>query len=426
MMSNVTSSTAETRTTRPSRPTLPDGTAQVLEAVRVHGCRSRVEIMRRTGLTRMVTAQRVQQLLDLGLLREEGLGPSSGGRRPRQLSFLPAGYLLVADIGWTSLDVAITDLGGNLLAHLEEPADVTEGPDAVLGRVEELFDQLRAESSELGPLWGVGVGVPAPVEFRTGRAVSPVGMLSWDDYPVRERLSDRFGVPAWVDNDVNIMLLGEREQGAARGHDDAVFIKLGTGIGIAMVSEAHLHRGAQGCAGRLGNLMHLAMSFRESDLPLPGETSGQWTAAVVAERGLQYARDGSSPWLANVLANGRTITSRVVADAAGHGDEASRILLREVGGIVGTMLAAVVSLFNPSVLVVGGGMSESGDFFLAAIREAVHGQAVPLATRDLRIVHAELGSKAGVIGAAAMTLDQLLGPENLDDTVARVLAPGVA
>ncbi|MEQ7128411.1 ROK family protein [Actinopolymorpha sp. B11F2] len=257
--------------------------------------------------------------------------------------------------------------------------------------------------------------------FGTGRAVAPAGMPTWDDYPVRERLAERYDAPTWVDNDVNIMMLGEHREGAAKDNDNAVCIKLGTGIGIALVSEGRLHRGAQGCAGRLGNLLHLAMSLRQSDLPPPGDTAGQWTAAAVVQKAKEYAADGTSPWLAKVVAQGETVTAQTVAQAAAHGDTACLGLLREVGAIVGTMLATVVSLLNPSVLVIGGGMSASGDFFTAAIREAVHGQAVPLATRDLRIVTARLGSRAGVVGAAAMALDQLFSAENLDATVTRGL-----
>jgi hypothetical protein len=180
---------------------LLDGAAEVLDAVRLHGCNSRVQIMELTGMTRMVTTQRVQQLLDVGLLQEEGLGPSSGGRRPRRLRFDPPGYLLVADVGFTSIDVAMTDLRGRLIQHLEEPADITDGPKAILRRLEELFEQLCASDEELdrsGQLWGIGVGIPAPVEFSTGRTVSPPVGHGWDGYPVREHLAERFGAPVWA------------------------------------------------------------------------------------------------------------------------------------------------------------------------------------------------------------------------------------
>lgn len=397
---------------------LYEGAARVLDSVRLHGATSRVQIMRETGLSRMVTAQRVQQLLDVGLLQEEGLGPSSGGRRPRTLRFKPTGHLLVADVGWTSIDVAIADLTGRLIAHLEEPADVTDGPQVTMTRLEKLFDRLLDDAPDLGRLWGVGVGIPAPVEFSTGRAVSPAGMPGWDDYPLRERLQERYQTPAWVDNDVNIMLLGECRGGAAYGHDNAVFVKLGTGIGIGLISEGHLHRGAQGCAGRIGNLINLASSSGDFGFPPNTESPSSWIAASVAEQGGRLAAGGSSPWLAARIADGQPVTTQLVAEAAAHGDTACFELLRRAGALLGTMLAAVVSLLNPSVLIIGGGLSQAGDFFLAAIREAVHGQAVPLATRDLRIVAARLGSAAGVSGAATMVLDQLFSDRNLAATAA--------
>lgn len=400
----------------PDRPLL-DGTAEVLDAVRLHGCRSRAEIVERTGLTRMMTTQRVQQLLELGLLEESGLGSSAGGRRPRQLRFQPDGHLLVADIGWTSIDVGVTDLNGRPLAHLEEETDVTAGPEAVLDQVDRLFTEVSARCDPPGPLRGVGAGIPAPVEFPAGRAVAPSGMPTWDGYPVRERLAERHGVACWVDNDVNVMMLGEYRDGAARGHRNAILAKLGTGIGISLISDDHLHRGAQGCAGRIGNLLHLATAFVQPGLPYPGEVPGTWTAAVLADEGRRLAESGDSPWLKAALDRGEVASARLVAEAAGHGDPASVELLRRTGALIGSMLAAVISLLNPSVLVLAGGLSRSGDFFLAAIREAVHGQAVPLATRDLRISEAALGTKAGVVGAAAMVLDQLFSQRNLAATI---------
>lgn len=413
MMQNMTSELTHS----PSTVRLLDGAAQVLAAVRLHGCKSRGEIMERTGLTRMVTAQRVQQLLDLGLLQEEGLRPSSGGRRPRQLTFLPPGHLLVADVGFTSIDVAITDLGGRLLAHTAEPADITDGPDAILSRVETLLEQLVAETPDLGYRWGVGLGIPAPVEFSTGRTVSPPVGHGWDDYPARERLARHFGAPTWVDKDVNIMMLGERQEGAAKGHHNAIFVKCGTGIGISLISEGHLHRGAQGCAGDLGHLLYLATNVGNSELLPPAGSPRFWLTSSVVRKAVELAENGTSAYLAGALAQGETITTRLIAEAAEHGDTPSLNLLRHAGTLVGTTLASIVSLFNPSLVVIGGGMSDSGDFFLAAIREVVYGQSIPLATRDLRIVKAELGSNAGVVGAATMVLDQLFSDENLEETV---------
>ncbi len=144
---------------------------------------------------------------------------------------------------------------GRILGHRDEPADVSAGPERCLRAIEELFEELLDATRDLpGPLWGVGIGVPGPVEFRTGRPVSPPIMPGWDGYPVRERFADRYGAPVWVDNDVNILALGEWRSGIAVGHDNVVVVKIGTGIGAGIISNGRIHRGAQGSAGDVGHI----------------------------------------------------------------------------------------------------------------------------------------------------------------------------
>ena len=232
----------------------PDGLVAVLDHVRAHGASSRAELAQATGLGRSVLTQRVDALLDYGLLAEDGVGVSTGGRAPRLLRFrADAGYLLVADLGATSTDVALADLAGEIVVHRQEASDISAGPDAVLARVEELFDEIVAEADVTGSLWGIGIGVPGPVEFESGRPVSPPIMPGWDGYAVRERFAER-GVPVWVDNDVNVMALGELTAGCGRGVDDFVFVKIGTGIGAGIVVDGRIHRGAKGSAGDVGHI----------------------------------------------------------------------------------------------------------------------------------------------------------------------------
>ena len=149
-----------------------DALVTVLDEIRLGRSRSRSELVVRTGLSRAIVAQRVSELIDRGLVAEGDTGPSTGGRPPRQLAFTAdAGHVLVADLGATSIDVAVTSLDGRILGHHDEPAEIADGPDACLERVDELFDQLRApDPVAAGPLWGVGIGVPGPVEFATGTA----------------------------------------------------------------------------------------------------------------------------------------------------------------------------------------------------------------------------------------------------------------
>lgn len=392
-----------------------DALVIVLDEIRLGRARSRGDLVAGTGLSRGVVAQRVGELLDRGLVMEGERGPSTGGRPPRQLTFRgDAGHVLVADLGATSIDVAVTTLDGRILAHMDEPADIAAGPEVALGRVEELFDELRAPRRRLpGRLWGVGIGVPGPVEFRTGRPIFPSIMPGWDNYPVRERLAARFGAPVWVDNDVNVLALGEWRSGVAAGHDNVIVVKIGTGIGAGIISDGRLHRGAQGSAGDVG---HIHVSDDRSVVCRCGNTGCLESLAggeAIGRDGGAAARDGRSPRLRTVLDARGTVTAEDVARAASFGDAVAMDLLQTAGRRVGLMLASVVNFFNPSLVVVGGGVAQGGDALLASIREVVYGRGLPLATRDLLIQRSSLGSLAGVIGGSAMVVDQLFSRGSL-------------
>lgn len=392
-----------------------DALVTVLDEIRLGRSRSRSELVARTGLSRGVVAQRVGELVDRGLVVEGDPGPSTGGRPPRQIAFrADAGHLLVADLGATSIDVAITTLDGRILAHHDEPAKIADGPEQCLSRVDELFAQLVATTRSVpGPLWGIGIGVPGPVEFRTGRPISPPIMPGWDRYPVRERFAARYHAPVWVDNDVNILALGEWRAGVAAGHDNVVVVKIGTGIGAGIISDGRLHRGAQGSAGDVGHTQVTddpAVVCRCGNVGCLEALAG---GAALARAGEAAAREGRSKFLRAALDRAGTITAADVAQAASHGDPVAVGLLQSAGRLVGLMLSTVVNFFNPSLIVIGGGVAQSGDQLLAAIRETVYRRSLPLATRDLLIQRSSLGGLAGVIGASAMVVDQLFSRESI-------------
>ncbi len=218
----------------------------VLELVRSGRARTRPEISRRSGLARNVVADRVEQLVAAGLLAEGELGQSTGGRAPRELRFrAEAGCILVAEVGATLCGVGLSDLAGNLLATTEQPIDVKVGPVATLEYVDSLLRHVLMDFPD-AQLWGVGIGLPGPVEWKTGRPVAPPIMPGWDGFDVRGFFSARYGCPVWVDNDVNVMATGEVRAGVARGHEDVIYIKVGTGIGSGLFSGGRIHRGAQG------------------------------------------------------------------------------------------------------------------------------------------------------------------------------------
>ncbi len=389
-----------------------DTVVTVLDLVRSRTARTRPEITRISGLGRNVVTQRVAQLLDSGLVAEGPLGQSTGGRAPRELHFRSdAGHVLVAELGATSTSVALSDLAGRLIDQATEPSDITDGPEAILGRVVARFeDLLTAHEVEV---WGVGIGLPGPVEFTTGTPVAPPIMPGWDGFDVRGFFTGRFRAPTWVDNDANVMALGELRDGLAQGRQDVIYVKVGSGIGAGLISQGSLHRGAQGCAGDIGHIAAGAGSQVVCRCGQHGCLEALAGGAALAREGRLAAQRGESPFLAKLALANHEITGADVGRAAIHGDPRSVELVTTSAQLVGETLSQLVNFFNPSLILLGGGVTEVGNLYLATVRQMVLGRSLPLATRSLLIERSPLGNTAGLKGAAFMVIDELLSRERL-------------
>ena len=395
-----------------------DSLAQVLGFVRTGGTVTRQEIEAVSGLSRAVIADRLSTLITRGLVEEGDLGASTGGRAPRHVRLRStAGHLLVASVGTTTLGVALADLSGRLLVEHHEAADTTLGAETTLDRVDALFDWMLEEHPETGAPWGVGLAVPGLVELSSGRlsdrGVTLHRMPGWHDYPVAGHLGDRFGAPVWMDNEVHLMTLGEFHVGRGVGASDVLFVKVGMGISAGLCSSGRVHRGAHGFAGDIG---HVAVSDDASVICRCGNTGcleALAGGAAIARAGQEAAISGRSPYLADVLASGHQIAATHVGMAANRGDPISIELLTRSGRLVGETLAALVNLYNPSMVIVGGGLAQAGEILLAAIREALYRRSRSPATQSLQIVRAEMGRTAGLVGAALAVADELFDPAYL-------------
>ncbi len=381
----------------------------VLHRIREAGSTTRADLGRDLGLRRGVVTQRVGTLLDLGLVDEAVMRPSSGGRAPRELAFRrDAGYVLVADLGATTLAAGIADLSGALVATEEGGADITEGPERVLTQLEETWSRLIVECGiERDRLWGAGIGLPGPVEFATGRPISPPIMPGWDAYPVRERLAAAFDVPVWVDNEVNLEALGESRIGLGRGADEMNFVKISVGIGAGVISGSVLHRGANGAAGDIG---HIAV-VQDAAATCRCGNSGCLEAVAGGDALVRAAMERAAVENSTVL--GRLVDDEVpimvddITSAAQSGDAVAVDLLMRCGRMVGDTLSTLVNFYNPSLLVIGGRLVQGNDVVLSTVRETVYGRSLPLATRSLVIARSELGPVGGLVGAAVMVVDEL-------------------
>ncbi|WP_107771105.1 ROK family transcriptional regulator [Nocardioides sediminis] len=376
-------------------------TGDVFELLRDGRPWTRSELAETTGLARSTVAARIDTLMRLGLIAPFGGGQSTGGRPPALFALNPAARVVVGvDIGATHARAVLSDLSGSLLAEVSERIDVVEGPEVVLGWVvSTIRTLLRTAGRKPEDLAAIGIGLPGPVEHSTGRPINPPIMPGWDRYDVPGFLQEHVAVPVLVDNDVNIMALGER-QAHLSDVDDLVLVKVATGIGGGIVSGGRLQRGAQGTAGDLGHV-HVAghddVRCRCGNLGcLEAVAAGPALAAALSARGVPAA-------------NGQDVVDLV---RAGNADAVD--VVRQAGRDIGGVVATMVNVINPSVVVIGGQLSAAGEHLLAGIREVVYQRSLPLATEHLSIQTSRAGAEAGVLGAAAMAIEHVLSPEAVE------------
>ena len=393
---------------RPSSPVHPFGPGTMLQLIRQGDGATRADLAALTGLARSTIAQRLEQLQAQDLLRQAGESESTGGRPPTLFAFNEdAGFVLAADLGATHSRLAVTNLGGRVLAEESGEIEIAAGPERVLDWVDERFHALLRETGRGDDdVYGIGIGVPGPVEHATGRPRNPPIMPGWDGYAIPERFTDRYAVPVLVDNDVNIMALGEHWTHWSEV-DHLLFVKVGTGIGCGVVVDGQIHRGADGAAGDIGHI-RVAVEDEAEDVTC---TCGNVNCLE--------ALAGGGAMADRLRAQGLDAPhSRAVVELARSGEAAAVQLVRESGRLIGEVLAALVNLYNPSVIVIGGDVSQAHEQLLAGIREVVYQRSLPLATRHLRIVRSQLEDRAGVIGAAVMVIEHLLSPATIDAAIA--------
>jgi glucokinase-like ROK family protein len=382
--------------------------ARVLAQLRDEGPLSRVQLADLIDVSRTTIAAEVVRLTELGLVHEAGPAASRGGRRSVLVDLAPGISFVGISIGATSLSVGVTDGRLSVLRTRQRECDIRLGPDAVLAIA---LEETRAALADVGverPL-GAGIGVPGPVDFDRGVPVSPPIMPGWDGFPVRDALSRELCCPVVLDNDVNLLAVGEQHAGVARSAQDFLFIKIGTGIGCGIVVHGNLYRGVDGCAGDIGHI-RVEDSGPACVCGNIGCLEAFSGGTALVRDALAAARSGRSPVLAELLAQNGELSAADIGVAVSRGDTEALQLIRDSGQRIGHVLASLVSFFNPGLIVIGGRVAGLGHALLAEIRGVTYRRSLPLATSNLPIVLSELGEEAGVIGAARLISDSIYAP----------------
>lgn len=366
---------------------------------------SRAELARQMGLSRAAITAIVNDLIERNLLRETESQLSASGRRPISLDVNPqAGLVVGIDMGATHLDMVLADFSGRVVHEIQDnDFRVTVGPAVCLPMVNEQMRRLLHEAGiGVEQVMAIGMGVPGPVQAGAGMVSAPPIMPGWDNYPIQQQLQEMWHLPVVLDNDADLGALGEWAYGAGRNEQHLAYIKVGSGIGAGLLFNGQIYRGAAGYAGEIGHIT----------------IRGQGAVCSCGNRGCLEAVAGGTAIARQareaIAANRRTqlssiqpveqITARDVAVAARMGDLVAQQIVAEAGANLGVAVAGLVNLFNPTMVVIGGGVAQMGDLLLEPIRQAVQERSLRASSHVVRIVAAVLGRRSTSMGAVAQAL----------------------
>jgi predicted NBD/HSP70 family sugar kinase len=362
---------------------------RVLSAVARSGTLTQAEIARLTGLSPATVSNIVKALAAAGTV--EVSATVSSGRRAQSVRLGPsAGLAAGVDFGRTHVRVALASLSHDVLAERELAVARRYPADIGVDTASDLLDALLADLGEKrSAVTGLGVGIPGPIDSRTGRVGSGSILPEWVGASVLELIDRRFEFPTLVDNDANLGALAEHVWGGAQGVDDLIYIKVSTGIGAGLVIGGKVYRGGSGTAGELG---HITID----------------PAGPVCRCGNRGCLEmvASVPVIFDQLrhSHGDNLTIDRLLRLVEQGDIPTRRVIESAGYSIGSAVANLCNLLNPSVVVVGGELAPVGSLLLDPVREVVRRNAVPSAAEHVRVKVSPLGRRAQVLGALAMVL----------------------
>jgi glucokinase-like ROK family protein len=365
---------------------------------------SRAELAERMNLTRAAVTAIVGDLIDSGIIREAESRSGSSGRPPIILEIDPGrGMVAGIDMGATHVSVVLANFSAHVLEEQEVPLDIALGPAACLSHANNLLGGLLEKTGlSKNDILAIGMGVPGPIMADAGTVIAPPIMPGWDQYPIRDSIEETWGCPVSLNNDAELGALGEWAYGAGRGEQNLVFIKVGFGVGAGLLLDGKIYHGATGAAGEIG---HLAINENGPVCTcgnrgcLEASTGGK----AIASQAQDAVRNGKRTQLSNITPT-ENITAMDVALAARRGDLISQQILARAGSHLGIAIASLVNLFNPNMVVVGGGVAQIGDLFLEPVRDAVQRRSLPAAAQAVRITTALLGRRSASMGAVVQAL----------------------
>jgi len=379
----------------------------ILNLIKDKGPISRADISKITKLTRSTVSSIVDYLIGKDLIKEIGLTSSGVGRKAILLELNSKAYYSIGvDLGTLHTTVAITDLLGRVETKIEYPTDCQQDKDRIIEKlIAAIHNIINNSGIKRKKIVGIGVAAPGLIDKKGTMLITP--NFGWRDTPLREILKREFHLPVFVDNNVNIMALAESEFGEGRGVKNFVFINVGMGIGAGVVINGELFHGESNCTGEIG---HTTVDYNgpKCSCGNNGCLEVMASGSAIAKRAIKAIKEGNKS-LISELANHdlNKISAEIVATAANQGDKLGQSIMEGTGEYLGTGVANIINLFNPELVIIGGGVARAGDLIFEPLEKAVQKRAFSVSAEVAKIIPVSLGKDCTVIGAAALVLKEM-------------------
>ncbi len=367
---------------------------------------SRKEISERTNLSPALVTIITEELKRQSFILETGTANSTGGRPPVFLEIYPhAGYVIGINLGMTYISTLLMDFSLQPIHKLKIPTLPHEGKDAVINRILEAIEKIIILADvPREKVLAIGIGVPGLVDTKNGVSkFSP--NLGWHNVPIRELLYQRIKIPVLIENDVRCATLGEKFFGAGKGVDNLVCMYVGIGIGAGIIIDGKLYKGVSEGAGEIGHTTILDDGPRCS-CGNRGCLEAIASGPAIARRAKESIEKGRKSLIYD-LVEGKLekITGEIVSRAGWSGDPLALEILKDTGHYLGIGIANLINLFNPELLILGGGVMQAGELIMNSLRETLKERVFSMPAEAVKIVFASLGNEAGMTGAAKIAMD---------------------
>ncbi|MCI4445297.1 MAG: ROK family transcriptional regulator [Candidatus Aminicenantes bacterium] len=388
-------------------------TRKVLKLIRENPPISRAEISKLSGLSAPTVSRIVEDLIKEGLVEEIGAGLSNGGRRPNLLRFCPDNNFIIGiDLGTTNIYGVLANLEAEIISEEKVPTQVEEGFYSVMDRTFEVIEKLKAQlGKKQSHLCGVGMAVAGLINKKRN-IVEFSPNFHWHDADIVGYLAQKTDIPIFFDNVTRVMALGELFYGIGRKYKNFICVNVGYGIGAGIIINGQPLYGTKGMSGEFG---HITLE-KDSKIQcycgnfgcLEALSSGNGIARAAR---LELENGAKSILLDMCEGNLDNLTAEMVANAAKKGDVIAWNVFHRAAEYLGIGISALINLYNPEAIVIGGGVTQAGDILFDTIRNTVKARALNKISREVEILPATFGLKAAVMGAVSLIMEKVL---NLD------------